>query len=51
MSFFLIIINSKIVIKNLLDSIRLINTQTFYMYKLTKVFIVYKDKNFIFTVF
>ena len=45
------IINLKVVIKKLLSLINLIKAQIFRIYKLTKVNIVYKIKDFLFTVF
>ena len=49
--FFLIIINKKVVIKKLLGLINLIKAEIFYIYKLVKVDIIYKDKNLIFIIF
>ena len=49
--FFLIIINKKVVIKKLLGLINLIKAEIFYIYKLVKVDIIYKDKNLIFVIF
>ena len=50
-SFFLVVINLKIVTKKLLGLTYLILSQFFNIHKLIKVVIVYKDKNVIFTTF
>ena len=41
----------KIVPKEFLASIYLIRGQTFYIYKLTKVIVICKNKNFVFIIF
>lgn len=48
---FLTIINQKIVLQKLLGSLNLIKTQAFYIYELTGVVIVSKNKNLIFAAF
>lgn len=50
-SFFLVVINLKIVTKKLLGLTYLILSQFFNIHKLIEVVIVYKDKNVIFTTF
>lgn len=45
------IIDLKVISKKLLNSANLIRAQTFYIYKLTKVVIVSKDKDFILAAF
>ena len=39
------------VLKELLNPTNLLGAQTFYIYKMTKIIIVYKDENLIFAVF
>ena len=47
----LLIINLKIVLREFLGPINLFKAQNFYVYKMTKVIIIYKDKNLILAAF
>ena len=50
-SFFLIIINSKVVTKEVLDPTDLVEAQKLYIYKLINIIIVYKNKKLVFVIF
>lgn len=50
-SFFLIITNLNVVIKELLDPMNLTKTQNFFIYKFAKIIIIYKNKNLVVAVF
>lgn len=44
----LIIIDTKIILKKLLDSPNLMKNQALYIYELTEVIMIYKHQNFVF---
>ena len=50
-SFFLMIIYLKVVLRELLSLADLIRAQVFYIYELTEIVMVNKDKNFVFATF
>ena len=49
--FILVIIYLKIILKEFLDLINLFKIKIFYIYKLIKVIIIYKNNNFILIIF
>lgn len=51
LDFLLAIVNSKIILKKILSLINVFKTWTFYIYKIIKVDIINKNKNFIFVSF